>query len=400
MNVKGSLNVLAAVFASISLVVVACSSSTPPAQPKQEPAQSAPAKRESAAPTKQAASPAKQESGPTAQPKKEAAQPKQEPAKPKQPVNVKVAVQGSASDGAIFIAIEKGYFQQEGLNVEPVNFSSASEMLPALSTGQVEVAGIGGNAATLNAVARDIGIRAVADKGSTPTGFGFLALVVRKDLFDSGKVKDYSDLKGLKIALTPPLNGTANAIDLDKALKKGGLTSSDLTVTLLSFGDMPAALAGKSIDAAIAIEPGITSMIDKGIAVRWKGIDEVYPGQQIAVINFGPKIIKEMPDQAKAFMVGYVRGARDYNDAFVKNKNKKEIATILSKRTSIKDPAVFEKIIPAGINPDGYMNVQALKDDQDWYFSNKMITQKVDIDTFVDHQFVEYAIQKLGKYSK
>ncbi len=319
---------------------------------------------------------------------------------PKQLVKVRVAVQSSASDGAIFIALDKGYFKQEGLDVETINFSSASEMIPALSTGQVEVAGIGGNAATLNAVAHEIGIKAVADKGSTGPGFGYLALMIRKDIMDSGKFKDFSDLKGLKIALTPPLDGTANAIDLDKALKKGGLTSKDVSTVMLSFQDMGAAFAGKSIDAAIAIEPAVTQIVAKGLAVRWKGIDEIYPGQQISVINYSPKFIKEMPAQAKAFMVAYLKGARDYNDAFVKNKNKQEIATILTKYTSIKDPAVFEKIVPAGINPDGYLNIQALKDDQDWYFAKGKIAQKIDIDSFVDHQYVDYALQKLGKYSK
>ena len=56
-------------------------------------------------------------------------------------------------------------------------------------------------AALINAIARDVPLRLIADKGSLRQGFGYEALVVRKELFDSGAVTTIPDLRGRKIAL-------------------------------------------------------------------------------------------------------------------------------------------------------------------------------------------------------
>src|SRR5829696_6542032 len=56
------------------------------------------------------------------------------------PVTVKVGVQGSAANAPIYIAYERGYFRQEGLNVELINLPSANELIPALATNQIQVA--------------------------------------------------------------------------------------------------------------------------------------------------------------------------------------------------------------------------------------------------------------------
>ena len=56
------------------------------------------------------------------------------------------------------------------------------------------------SAALINAIARDVPLKLIADKGSLRQGFGYESLVVRKDLFDSGAVKTIPDLKGRKIA--------------------------------------------------------------------------------------------------------------------------------------------------------------------------------------------------------
>src|SRR5438067_156864 len=63
------------------------------------------------------------------------------------------------------------------------------------------VGGGGMSAALINAIARDVPLKLIADKGSLRQGFGYESLVVRKDLFDSGVVTTIPDLKGRKIAL-------------------------------------------------------------------------------------------------------------------------------------------------------------------------------------------------------
>jgi len=81
------------------------------------------------------------------------------------PQRFRWAGQAAATDAGVFVGMERGYFTEQGVAVEYVNFTSASEMIPSLATRQVEAAGMAVNAATINAVARGIEIKAVADKG-------------------------------------------------------------------------------------------------------------------------------------------------------------------------------------------------------------------------------------------
>src|SRR5688500_2999672 len=79
-------------------------------------------------------------------------------------VKLLVAHQGFSTDAPIHIAQERGYFREQGLDVELMRFNSTADQIAALGTGQLAV-GVGGvNAALFNAFAQDVPIRIVADK--------------------------------------------------------------------------------------------------------------------------------------------------------------------------------------------------------------------------------------------
>lgn len=72
----------------------------------------------------------------------------------------------------------------------------------------------------------------------------------------------------------------------------------------------------KSLDGAIEIEPLITTAVEKKIAVAWKwGYDILGPSQG-TVIMYGPNMAKNRQSLGKVLMTGYIRGIRDYLDAF------------------------------------------------------------------------------------
>jgi NitT/TauT family transport system substrate-binding protein len=67
--------------------------------------------------------------------------------------------------------MEKGYFAELGLKVELVTFTNAATMIAPLGGGQLDVGGGAVSAGLWNAELRKVGIRAVADKGSTRPGW-------------------------------------------------------------------------------------------------------------------------------------------------------------------------------------------------------------------------------------
>jgi NitT/TauT family transport system substrate-binding protein len=315
---------------------------------------------------------------------------------------LRVATIRITADAGLYIAEEKGYFKEQGIGVEWVDFVTAGDTIAPLGTGQLEV-GVGAVGAGLfNAFLRGIDIRLVADKAATSpdpsNGFGSsLALAIAKESAESGRFRDYADLRGKSIALTA--KGNAGHVLVDAALHKGGLTLADAAITELSFPDMNAALTNRAVDVALQIDPLLTLGEAQGILVPWKRAAEIYPGQQIGAVMYGPRIGEIGQNLGNRFMVAYVKGLRDYNEAFgPRRAGRAEVVSILTKNTNVKDPTLYDKVTWDYMNPDGYINADTLARDMDWYVANGYLTEKPDLNRVVDNSFADYAVRTLGKY--
>ncbi len=315
------------------------------------------------------------------------------------PVKVSVGVVSSSSDGGIFIADARGYFKQEGIDLDIQRFQTLVDMIAPLTGGQLQIAAGGLAASVYNASDRGIALRIVADKGQAPSNdWDFAALVVRKDLIDSGKVKDFKDLKGLTLVTSG--RGNSPEVALATALKKGGLTLQDVNYTQMAFPDMVAAFQNKGIDGGIVIEPFLSRVVSDGTGVRWKGNVEIFGGnEQIAAIVYGEQFAAK-PDVAQHWMNAYIRGIRDYNDAFGPKKNGyDDVVNILVTNTTVKDPKVFAQMKPAGLDPDGKLDLQSMKSDLSYYVESGQAKPTADLTKLVDPSFQESAVKTLGPYS-
>src|SRR5262245_20471189 len=58
---------------------------------------------------------------------------------------------GVSTDLGVFIAMDRGYFRDEGIETEIVPFSASPDLIPALATGEIQTAGSSANAAFFNA---------------------------------------------------------------------------------------------------------------------------------------------------------------------------------------------------------------------------------------------------------
>jgi NitT/TauT family transport system substrate-binding protein len=99
-------------------------------------------------------------------------------------------------------------------------------------------------------------------------------------------------------------------------------------------------------------------------------------------------------------MVAYVRGLRDYNDAFgPKRRNRADIVAILTKNTNVKDAALYDKMALQALHPNGTLNVDSLLQQQEFFLADGTQQARVDIRQFVDTRFIEEAARQLGPYS-
>ena len=309
-------------------------------------------------------------------------------------VALKVGAIGAVSDAGIFIAQEKGYFRDEGLDVEIVGFKAAPQILPAIATGEVQVSGSAVTPALFNAFARGITMKLVADKGQVAQGFGFAAIVIRSDLADT--VRDFKDLKGRKFAVMG--KGVSSTTQLGKALERGGIEPNEVELIELGLPEMVAALGNKAIDGATLLEPFITFATARNVGFRWKGMEDFLPftGQN-GVIIYSQQFTQEQPEAAKRWMAAYLKGTRAYLDAVTKGTDRDGINAILAKHTAVKDLALLAKIAPTGFDPNGRMEIKSLEADQDWFLKLGLQQSRADLGKVMDYQYVDYAVARLGK---
>jgi ABC-type nitrate/sulfonate/bicarbonate transport system substrate-binding protein len=314
------------------------------------------------------------------------------------PVPVRVGVLASISDSGIYIGLERGYYRELGLELQVETIPEPNTIGAMVNTNQLEVGGYGVNANPFLAAARGIGVKMVADKGQQRPGYGFFSLIVRQDLLDSGEIRSFADLRGRTITKLGPCDSQDPQIQ--RALERGGLTRDDIQLTYMGFPDMNVALANRAVDASWQVEPLMTLAIERGIARKFAGGDELYPNQQLAALYYSPAFASRT-DAAQRFMVAYVRALRDYNDAFGKGIGRAEVAQILAKHTTVKDVSLYDKLVPAGLDPDGRLNVQGIRDDLALFERLGCTTGEVaDVSQVVDEAFVNYALSVLGPYAR
>jgi NitT/TauT family transport system substrate-binding protein len=306
---------------------------------------------------------------------------------------ITVGTIGAASDAPLFIADANGYFAEQGLKVNFVRFDSAAKAIPSLSSGEIDVDSGATSAGLYNAVERGIGIRIVSDKARNTKNDSFEDIMVRSDLYDSGKVRSLKDFKGLKVAISA--KGNSEDALINYALTKNGLSIKDIDPIYLGFPNQIAAYANKGIDASLTVEPTVTKLLQLGFAKKLVPADEVFPGFQTAVIFYSPKFIKD-PVTARKFMIALVKAIRFYDGALKGG----HLIKILVKYSFIKDPAVYRAIVSQTVDPDGEINLPSLQMAWQFFKDTGEIDGKVTVKDLIDLSYVHEAAKVLGPYTR
>ncbi|WLR49408.1 ABC transporter substrate-binding protein [Halobacillus litoralis] len=310
---------------------------------------------------------------------------------------VVIAEDGAASGAGFYIAEEKGYFDDYNIDIKFTTFANSDDMLPALAAGEVDIAGGVSTASFFNAIAQGIDVKIIADKGHYFDGSSYFSFVIREDLQD--EIREYSDLKGKRIAVS-----SRNAVDdyiFQRMLEHAGLTEDDVEFVLMSdFGNMLAAMGNKSIDAALQIEPLITQGEAQNLHVRFGDATDFAPDAQIAMVLGSPDFIEKDTDVSVRFMAAYLKGVRDYNDAFLYDEGLGEVIEIMTKHTALKDADVWKKVGVTGLDPNGEMFIDDIEKQFEMYDANGAISGDIDFNDAIDTSLSEEAMEVIGRYDR
>jgi NitT/TauT family transport system substrate-binding protein len=312
---------------------------------------------------------------------------------------VSVGIANTLNDAPLYIAQERGFFRDEGLDVELIVLDSGAKMIAPLGTGQLDVGAGALSAGFYNAVDRNVAIKIVADRGRTAPWSDYQMVVIRKDLVDSGAFKSLADLKGKKMAAAAP--GVTSLSVLNEAMKSAGLTFKDVETVFMPFPQQVVALRNQAIDGSIMTEPFATQVAKAGFGVRFVSTEKFYPGDQVGVIFYSEKLIKERQDVAKRFMKAYLRAIRAFVDVTsrgrIEGPGADEVLRVVTKNFNI-DPEVARAIAPQAVDPNGSVNIDSIRKDWTFFREQGLITAAVPLETIVDNSFAEAAAKELGPY--
>lgn len=189
--------------------------------------------------------------------------------------------------GPLFLAKEKGFFEENGIDVELSIVEGLGERKQALASGNID-----GMATALDVqvslAASDIPLNVVWILDDSYGGDGIL---VKED------IAGVEDLKGKTMAFE--VGSTSHMLALT-ALNNGGLTEKDVEVVPMSAGDAGAAFAAGKVDAAVTWEPWLSngSEGDGKVLLTTKDL----PGIIVDTVSFREDVIKERPDDIEAFV--------------------------------------------------------------------------------------------------
>ncbi len=277
---------------------------------------------------------------------------------------VRVGILPAIGLAPVFLGLERGYYQAEGIDFQWEPVQVTSEAIAQVGAGNLDAAVVTVGAAVLNSIARGVNIKIIAGLyGGPPSGDGSDRFLVRKDLYDSG-VTDASALRGRRVAGNSL--GVYTEYAIDRAMRTGGLTIADIEFVAIPFPDIPAAFANNAIDAAFVIEPMATRAIAQGTAVPI--LVGFTAGAQTTVLMAGPSLLND-PSLAEAFMRAYLRSLRDVNAEGMTPQT----AAIVERHTRV--PAdIVQQASPPYWDPDGRVNWDSLMDQQRFYLSRGSAT--------------------------
>jgi NitT/TauT family transport system substrate-binding protein len=226
--------------------------------------------------------------------------------------------------GPFFIARDKGFFKDEGVDVELINMEDVKVRFAALAGGR------------LDALATTVDTMPLYLKPDGPQYRYLFALDDSKGgdgVVANKDIKTIADLKGKKVAFN---EGSVSQFYINVLLKKAGLKESDIDAVNMTAGDAGSAFVTKNVDAAVTWEPWLTrgKQAEHGHLLTDSSKN---PGLISDVVLASTDVIEKRGDEIKAIYRAWCRAVD-----FAKS-NPDEANAIMAKGVGgwLKDPKVF-----------------------------------------------------------
>src|SRR5690349_2650136 len=308
-----------------------------------------------------------------------------------EPLKAKIGVLRLSSSAPVFIAQDKGYFREAGLDIELKFFDAAQPIAVATTSGDVDF-GITAFTAGLYNLAGKGTLKVIGGMSREKAGYPLIGYFASNNAYAAG-LKTPKDLAGKRIAVTQV--GSSFHYSLGLLADKYGFKLADVKIVpLQSLSNAAAALKGETVDAALLPISTARKLMDDGGAkfLGWVGDETPW---QLGAVFASPKTLANKAMVTK-FLTVLERADREYHDVIlasvrdgnaVINEKTKPLLEIIAKYTNLPVEQVVGNC--AYIDPDGKLDVGNVDNQIKWLQEQGFVDKGFGVDAIIDKEFVK-----------
>jgi NitT/TauT family transport system substrate-binding protein len=291
----------------------------------------------------------------------------------------------------LYVGIERGYFREQGIEIELQRVASGTEALVFLAQDRLDVGAIGLSASIFNAFNRKLELRIVASTSVWGQRHG-TRILTRLDLFDSGEVRSVRDLRGRRVAIAGGAGATGHYLFLVGA-RRGGIGPRDFELINLPNPDHGPALRAGRVDASLTGSPFSSAALAQFQARPL--LENFAPGNASTVFAYSGGFMRQRADVATRFLMALMKAARAMQGLrFLDAEN----VAAYKKYTGVRDE-VLQNEPPLVYDPNMRIVTTTILDMEKTFRDGGLADYSVPmaIETMVDRRFQQEAMTRLGR---
>jgi NitT/TauT family transport system substrate-binding protein len=304
---------------------------------------------------------------------------------------IKLGVLRLSSSAPIFIAQDKGYFHDAGLDVELKFFDAAQPVAVAATSGDIDF-GITSLTAGFYNLAGKGALKVIGGMSHEKAGFPLIGYFATAKAY-AGGLRAPKDLAGKRIAMTQV--GSSFHYSLGLLADKYGLTLGAMKLLpMQSLSNVTAALKGETVDAALLPVSAARKLMDDGSIklLGWVGDETPW---QVGAVFAAPRTL-EKKQQVTKLLSAIERADREYHDVILGavaggeapvNDKTRPLLGIIAKYTNLP----LEQVVGncAYIDPEGRLDVKDVARQIGWLQGQGFVDRGVTVDAVIAPEFVK-----------
>src|SRR5690606_19796316 len=307
---------------------------------------------------------------------------------------VNLGVMRLASHAPSFIAFERGYYKEAGLDVELKYFEAAQPMAVAIASGDADF-GITAMSGGLISLAEKEAVKVIGGALTEEKGLVGAIILASNKAYEAGLTHP-KELAGKTFGITT--TGSSFHFMAHKIAQANNISLSDISLRpLQKVGAIVGALSSNQIDSW-AIQPSISKkMIAENAAKQIGLVSDYAPDYQVTTVFTSTNNAANEREKTQAFIKAYARAVDDYNKAFVDRTADADEVDAIAKicHKYVESDLPFEQaknnLVEGSmrINSNLALSLNSVTEQLDWFKAEGMVKGNITPEMLFDTSYVD-----------